>query len=269
MDVTQKIAALGESAQYDLCSACGAATRTRDDLGRWIYPAALPDGKRVRVLKVLMTNICEKNCYYCGVRASRDVPRTTFTPDELAQAFDRLFRADLVDGLFLSSGICAGADRAMERMLATVELLRVHYGFPGYVHLKLLPGSSDSHIERALQLAHRVSVNLEAPNADRLAAIAPRKDFYEELARPMRIAKKLIDDSGGRLAPAGQTTQFVVGASGEPDLEILSTTARLYHELDLRRAYFSAFQPVPGTPLDALESTPAWREHRLYQADWL
>jgi predicted DNA-binding helix-hairpin-helix protein len=112
-------------------------------------------------------------------------------------------------------------------------------------------------------------VNLEAPSPDRLAAIAPRKDFYEELARPMRIAKKLIDDSGGRLAPAGQTTQFVVGASGESDLELLSTTSRLYRELDVRRAYFSAFQPVPGTPLDGLESTPAWREHRLYQADWL
>jgi predicted DNA-binding helix-hairpin-helix protein len=263
------MAALGESAQYDLCSACGSATRTRDDLGRWIYPAALPDGKRVRVLKVLMTNVCEKNCYYCGVRASRDVPRTSFTPDELARGFDRLCRADLVDGLFLSSGICAGADPTMERMLATVELLRMHYGFTGYVHLKLLPGSSDAHIERALQLAHRVSVNLEAPSADRLATIAPRKDFYEELARPMRIAKKLIDDSGGRLAPAGQTTQFVVGASGEPDFEILATTARLYHEVDLRRAYFSAFQPVPGTPLDGTEPTPAWREHRLYQADWL
>ena len=269
MDVTEKIAALGESAQYDLCSACGAATRTRDDLGRWIYPAALPDGKRVRVLKVLMTNVCEKNCFYCGVRASRDVPRTSFTPDELARAFDRLNRADLVDGLFLSSGMCAGADHTMERMLATVELIRTTYSFSGYVHLKLLPGSSDAHIERALQLAHRVSVNLEAPSADRLATIAPRKDFYEELARPMRIAKRLIDQSVGRLAPAGQTTQFVVGASGEPDLEILATTARLYRELDLRRAYFSAFQPVPGTPLDRLEPTPAWREHRLYQADWL
>ena len=140
MDLTQKISALGESAQYDLCSACGAATRTRDDLGRWIYPAALPDGKRVRVLKVLMTNVCEKNCYYCGVRASRDVPRTSFTPDELARAFDRLCRADLVDGLFLSSGVCAGADHTMERMLATVELIRVQYGFAGSVHLKLLPG---------------------------------------------------------------------------------------------------------------------------------
>lgn len=269
MDVVKKIEALGESAQWDLCNACGAATRRRDDLGRWIYPAALPDGKRVRVLKVLLTNVCEKNCYYCAVRASRDVPRTSFTPEELAGAFDRLVRADLVDGLFLSSGVCAGAGSTMDRMIACVELVRSRYQFSGYIHLKLLPGVSEAHVERALHLAQRVSVNLEAPSAERLAAIAPRKDFFEELTGPMRLAKRLIDDSGGRLAPAGQTTQFVVGAAGEADREILDTTARLYREMDLRRAYFSAFQPVPGTPLDGLQPTPAWREHRLYQADWL
>jgi putative DNA modification/repair radical SAM protein len=269
MDVVNKINALGESAQYDLCNACGAATRERDDLGRWIYPAALPDGGRVRVLKVLMTNVCEKNCYYCAVRAGRDVPRTSFAPEELAAAFDRMHRADLVDGLFLSSGVCAGPANTMDRMIACVELVRKRYQFSGYVHLKLLPGASEAHIERAIQLAHRVSVNLEAPNAERLAVIAPRKDFFDELAQPMRVAKRLIDASGGRLAPAGQTTQFVVGAAGESDQEILSTTARLYAELGLKRAYFSAFQPVRGTPLDGLEPTPAWREHRLYQADWL
>jgi len=209
----------------------------------------------VRVLKVLQTNVCEKNCYYCAVRAGRDVPRTSFTPEELARAFDRLHRADLVDGLFLSSGVCAGADRTMDRMLACVELVRTQYGFSGYVHLKLLPGASEAHIERALQLAHRVSVNLEAPSAERLGVIAPYKDFYHELSQPMKVAKRLIDASGGRLAPAGQTTQFVVGAAGESDHEILSTTARLYEELNLKRAYFSAFQPVPGTPLDGCEAT--------------
>jgi predicted DNA-binding helix-hairpin-helix protein len=269
VDLLQKIEALGESAQYDLCNACGAAARARDDLGRWIYPAALPDGKRVRVLKVLMTNVCEKNCYYCAVRASRDVPRSSFQPEELARAFDRMRRADLVDGIFLSSAVCAGAGRTMDRMIACVELIRTKYQFPGYVHLKLLPGVSEAHVERAVQLAHRVSVNLEAPNPERLATIAPHKDFFHELTEPMRVAKRLIEASGGRLAPAGQTTQFVVGAAGEPDQEILSTTARLYRELDLKRAYFSAFQPVPGTPLDGSLPTPAWREHRLYQADWL
>jgi putative DNA modification/repair radical SAM protein len=269
MDIGDKLETLGESAQYDLCNACGAATRTRDDLGRWIYPTALPDGRQVRVLKVLLTNVCDRNCYYCSVRASRDVPRTSFTPEELARAFDRMHRADLVDGVFLSSAVCAGSEPTMDRMLACIELIRGKYEFSGYVHLKLLPGVSEAHIERALQLAHRVSVNLEAPSAERLATIAPRKDFFQELARPMRIAKRLIDASGGRLAPAGQSTQFVVGAAGEPDQEILSTAARLYRELSLRRTYYSAFQPVPGTPLDGVAPTPAWREHRLYQADWL
>ena len=269
MDVVDKLETLGESAQYDLCNTCGSASRARDDLGRWIYPAALPDGQRVRVLKVLLTNVCDKNCYYCSVRASRDVPRTSFGPEELARAFDRMYRADLVDGMFLSSAVCTGAERTMDRMIACVELIRTQYQFSGYIHLKLLPGVSEAHIERALQLAHRVSVNLEAPTAEHLAAIAPHKDFYEELAKPMRVAKRLIDASDGRLAPAGQTTQFVVGAARESDQQILSTTARLYRELDLRRTYFSAFQPVPGTPLDGMEPTPAWREHRLYQADWL
>jgi len=269
VDVEQKLTALGESAQYDLCNDCSSSARVRDDLGRWIYPAALPDGRRVRVLKVLLTNVCEKNCYYCCVCASRDVPRASIEPDDLARAFDRLHRADLVDGIFLSSAVCAGAVRTMDRMIDCVDMIRTRYQFQGYIHLKLLPGISEAQIERALQLAHRVSINLEAPSADRLGRIAPQKDFFEELARPMRIAKRLIDESGGRLAPAGQTTQFVVGAAGEPDQEILFTTARLYSNLDLRRAYFSAFQPVPGTPLDGMEPTPAWREHRLYQADWL
>jgi predicted DNA-binding helix-hairpin-helix protein len=154
-------------------------------------------------------------------------------------------------------------------MIACVELLRARYSFPGYIHLKLLPGASEAYIERAVQLAHRVSVNLEAPSAERLAAIAPHKSFSDELTQPMQVAKRLIDASGGLWAPAGQTTQFVVGAADEPDREILSTTARLYAELGLRRAYFSAFQPVAGTPLDGREPTPAWREHRRYQADWL
>jgi predicted DNA-binding helix-hairpin-helix protein len=269
LDIVQKIETLGQSAQYDLCNACGSASRKRDDLGRWIYPAALPDGGLVRVLKILMTNVCAKNCYYCGIRAGWDVPRTSFGPEELAQAFDRMYRADLVDGLFLSSGVGAGASQAMDRMIACVELLRTRYSFSGYVHLKMLPGVSEAHIERAVQLAHRVSVNLEAPNADRLGIIAPHKDFFDELSRPMRVAKRLIDASEGRVAPAGQTTQFVVGAAGEPDREILSTAAQLYSKLGLKRAYYSAFQPVRGTPLEGVPPVPAWREHRLYQADWL
>jgi predicted DNA-binding helix-hairpin-helix protein len=270
MDLMRKIETLGESAQHDLCGTCGSqASRRRDDLGRWIYPAALPDGKRVRLLKVLLTNVCEKDCFYCATRASRDIRRVSFAPEELARAFDQMHRAGLVDGIFLSSGVCAGSSHSMDRMIACIEQIRQVYGFQGYVHLKLLPGASEAHVERAVQLAHRVSVNLEAPNARRLAALAPHKQFDHDLAAPMRIAKRLRDASGGRLAPAGQTTQFVVGAAGESDHEILSTTVHLYRRLGLARAYYSAFRPVPGTPLENHPHTPAWREHRLYQADWL
>ena len=271
LDTFEKVEILGRSAQYDLCGeACGTdAARRKDDLGRWIYPAALPDGRRVAMLKVLLSNACQKDCYYCANRASRDLRRVSFAPEELARAFDQMHRKGLVKGLFLSSGVCGEAGRAMDQMIATVELVRKRYAFPGYIHLKILPGASFAHVERAVQLATRVSVNLEAPNAERLARIAPHKDFAASLLQPMHWAKGLIEAGGGRLVPAGQTTQFVVGAAGESDREILMTTARLYRGMGLARAYFSAFQPVADTPLEGHSPTPPLREHRLYQSDWL
>ncbi len=271
MDTFEKVEILGSSAQYDLCGeACGTdAARKKDDLGRWIYPAALPDGRRVALLKVLLSNACQKDCYYCANRASRDFRRVSFAPEELARAFDQMHRQGLVKGLFLSSGVCGEAGRTMDQMIATVELVRKRYAFSGYVHLKILPGATFAHVERAVQLATRVSVNLEAPNAERLARIAPRKDFAANLLQPMHWAKSLIEASGGRLVPAGQTTQFVVGAASESDREILMTTARLYRGMGLARAYFSAFQPVVDTPLEGHPPTPPLREHRLYQSDWL
>ncbi|MBC7250992.1 MAG: putative DNA modification/repair radical SAM protein [Anaerolineae bacterium] len=271
MNTLEKVEILGRSAQYDLCGeACGTeATRKRDDLGRWIYPAVLPDGQRVALLKVLLTNVCERNCAYCANRRSRDFRRVSFTPEELARTFEQMWRRGQVMGLFLSSGVCGHSGQAMDRMLATVEIIRQRLAFPGYIHLKILPGATQAHVERAMQLADRVSVNLEAPNPERLARIAPEKDFTTALLEPLRWVKRLREESGGRLAPAGPTTQFVVGAADEPDREILATADRLYRELNLTRAYFSAFQPVPDTPLADHPPTPLWREHRLYQSDWL
>lgn len=271
MDTFEKVEILGRSAQYDLCGeTCGTdAARKKDDLGRWIYPAVLPDGRRVAMLKILLSNACQKDCYYCANRASRDFRRVSFTPEELARAFDQMHRQGLVKGLFLSSGVCGDASRAMDQMIAAVELVRKRYAFPGYIHLKILPGASFAHVERAVQLASRVSVNLEAPNAERLARIAPGKDFAASLLQPMYWVRDLIEAGGGRLVSAGQTTQFVVGAADESDREILITTARLYKEIGLARAYFSAFQPVADTPLEDHSPTPALREHRLYQSDWL
>jgi len=265
----EKVEFLGQAARYDLCGACGPqAHRLRDDIGRWIYPAVLPDGKHVLLLKVLLTNACENDCLYCANRRGRDFRRLSFTPEELAWTFDQMRRRGLVQGLFLSSGVC-DATRTMDRMLAAVELIRRKYGFGGYIHLKILPGVSKAHVEQALRLASRVSVNLEAPNPRRLSLIAGNKDFEKDLLQPIRWIKELREARGGRLAPAGYTTQFVVGAAGESDWELLSTVWKLYRELGLSRAYFSAFQPIPDTPLEGHPPTPPLREHRLYQADFL
>ncbi len=269
-DARQKVEALGRAAQYDVCGeACGTdAARKRDELGRWIYPAVMPDGNKVALLKVLQTNACEKNCAYCVNRRGNDQRRTTFAPDELARLFDQMVQARLVQGIFLSSGICGSAGRMMDQMLATVEIIRRRYGFRGYVHLKLLPGATRDQVERAGQIANRVSVNLEVPNRERLAQIASAKN-PDDLLNPMRWASEFMRQNPGRWAPSGQTTQFVVGAADESDQEILTTVSHLYDRVNLHRAYFSAFQPVRGTPLESHPLTPAWREHRLYQCDHL
>lgn len=270
MDIQQKLDLLGSAAQADLaCGKCGEGqSRVRDDIGRWIYPAVHPDGRTVKMLKVLQTNACEKDCFYCATRRGRDLRRTTFQPDELAQTFDQIHRANLAEAIFISSGVTGGGTRTMERMLATAELLRGKYDFRGYLHLKLMPGAEPAAIEHALQLADRVSVNLEAPSSEYLAKLSSTKRYTEELLAPLQVAKQLIDTNPA-LAKKSMTTQFVVGAAGEQDREILARTTQLYRDLALARVYFSAFQPVADTPLDGHAPTPLVREHRLYQTDFL
>jgi predicted DNA-binding helix-hairpin-helix protein len=191
----------------------------------------------------------------------------TFAPEEMARIFVEMLRRGKVQGLFLSSGIAGGALRTMDRLLSTAEIVRNRYGFKGYLHLKIMPGAEHSQVEAAVRLADRVSLNLEAPSAPRLARIAGKKDFEDDLLGRMRWVKQLADY--GLSTPAGQTTQFVVGAADESDQELLTTTDGLYRQVGLRRAYFSAFQPVRGTPLEDHPPTPVLREHRLYQADFL
>lgn len=270
MDTQQKLDLLGAAAQADLaCGACGEGQkRTRDDVGRWIYPAVRPDGKTVKMLKILQTNACEKDCFYCPTRRGRNVERTTFKPDELAATFDQIHRANLAEAIFISSGVVGGGTRTMERMLATADLLRRKYEFRGYLHLKLMPGAESAAIEKALQLADRVSVNLEAPSSEYLSKLSSTKRYSEELLAPLQAAKKLIDNVPA-LREKTMTTQFVVGAAGESDREIVSRTAQLYHDLELARVYFSAFQPIENTPLENHAPTPLVREHRLYQTDFL
>jgi len=269
MDTIEKVQPLGEAARYDLCGACGESHRVKDEVGRWIYPAALPDGKTVKLLKILLTNACDNNCLYCFNRKDRDFPRTSFKPEELAYLFDQLYRAEMVQGLFLSSAVHGSPDRTMEQMIATAEILRRNYLYRGYIHLKIMPGASWGCVERATQVADRVSVNLEAPGQKWLRRLAPDKEL-DDLLAPLRWVRRLLEDGGERrVQRAGQTTQFVVGAAGEPDKEILQTTERLYREVKLARVYFSAFQPLPDTPLEDRPATPLLREHRLYQTDFL
>lgn len=238
-----------------------------------IHMAALPGGKRVPLLKSLLTSACERNCYYCPFRTGRDTRRVTFKPDELASLVVTLTQKKVIKGAFISSGIAGGGPRTQDRLIATAEILRRKYLYRGYLHLKLMPGAEEAQIERAMQLADRVSVNLEAPNPNRLSLLAPQKDLLEELFNPLRVVERIRKTQPSYQGWNGRwpssTTQFVVGAVGESDLELLQTVAYLYSKLHLARSYFSGFSPVRDTPFEDRTPTNPWREHRLYQASFL
>lgn len=239
------------------------------DLRPWLTNVIRSDGTRVPIVKTLMTSACEKDCYYCPTRRGRNsLRRETFKPDELAAGFDHIQRKGIAEGLFLSSGVIGGGTRTMDRMIAAVEILRRKYEFRGYVHLKLMPGAERAAVDRALQLADRVSVNLEAPNSERLAKLTGTKQFTDELLAPLRAAQATLR-AQPELARTSMTTQFVIGAADETDREILTTTTRLYSELALARVYYSAFRPIPDTPLENHAPTDPLREARLYQTDFL
>jgi predicted DNA-binding helix-hairpin-helix protein len=238
-----------------------------------VSEAVMPNGRRIRMLKTLLTSACEHNCYYCPFRAGRDFHRATLKPDEMAGVFMGMQAAGLVQGMFLSSGIAGGGVRTQDKILDTAEILRYKKGFQGYLHLKLMPGAEKAQVERAMQIADRVSINLEAPNALRLGGLAPRKTFLEELLQPLRWVQEIRQtqiaaNAWNRRWPSS-TTQFVVGAAGESDLELLKTTAYLYKTLGLKRAYYSPFRPISGTPLENLPPESNKREQRLYQASFL
>lgn len=239
------------------------------DLEPWLSSAIRSDGKKIAIVKTLMTSACEKDCYYCAIRRGRNrLRRETFKPEELAAGFNLIHQRGIAEGLFLSSGVVGGGTRTMEKTITTIEILRRQYEFRGYVHLKLMPGAERAAIKRALELADRVSINLEAPNAERLAKLTGTKQFTQELLAPLQTARALMREHPS-LARTSLVTQFVVGAADESDREILSIVARLYRELGLARVYYSAFHPVEDTPLENHPPTSPLRELRLYQADFL
>jgi putative DNA modification/repair radical SAM protein len=267
MEIQDRLETLVDAAQFDVCGYSGPRDISRAP-ARFIYRAALPGGGSICLFKVLLTNVCTNDCAYCVNQIGRDIRRTSFLPEELAKVFMQLYSKKMVQGLFLSSGIAGNASRTMESMIKTVEVLRHHYKFQGYIHLKILPGASFDYVAEGCRLANRVSVNIEAPTVEHLARLSSRKDLYQGILEPMRWVKKL-KAANERLVPSGQTTQFVVGAAGETDRDILHTSQALYNELELRRVYFSAFRPVRNSPLEGQRPTPPSREHRLYQTDWL
>ena len=298
MDTFEKLAALNqemkveraEDARLDSPPACPAFKPLAAQLQRPAKPssaggcedpaegfpitmAALPNGQRMPILKSLITSVCERNCNYCCFRAGRDFRRVTFKPEEMAGAVVRLTEKGLIRGAFISSGIAGGGMRTQDKLIAMAEHLRLKLHYKGYLHLKLMPGSEYDQVLRAMQLADRVSVNLEGPNTKRLSALAPQKVFLEELLQPLRwveqIRQKLPGWQGWNGRWPSSTTQFVVGAVGETDLELLSTTAYLNKNVRLARGYFSHFSPTPDTPFENLPACNPWREHRLYQASFL
>ena len=238
-----------------------------------IHMAALPGGRRVPMLKTMLTSACERNCNYCAFRSGRDFRRETFKPDEMAKTFMLMHQKGLVEGIFLSSGVAGGGVRTQDRLIATAELLRTKYHFKGYMHLKLMPGSEQDQVRQAMRFSDRVSINLEAPNNQRLSVLAPEKRFLDELLQPLRWVEEIRRNESTSQAWNGRwsssVTQFVVGGGEESDLELLTTSSYLIHQLKLGRVYYSRFKPVEDTPLANRSATNPWREHRLYQASFL
>lgn len=269
METLEKLKILASAAKYDVCAAtsCGSGSKSvSNPLPNVVCHSFLPDGRCVSLFKVLQTNACQKDCFYCANRVQRDIPRADFTPQELANLFMEFYRRNYVEGIFLSSGIRISASRTMEDLIKTAEILRFRFKFKGYIHLKILPGARFEYVERAVSLANRVSINIEAPTQNDLKKLSHLKNFQEEILTRMTWIKNL---SKKLELPAGQSTQFIVGAAKEQDASILKTTTNLYANAGLKRVYFSAFQPVQGTPLESSDPTPVLREHRLYQSDFL
>ncbi len=267
-----RMAVMGERKASPLQPPCGHPVAKAKN-NALAFHAKMPGGKTVALLKTLLTSACERDCFYCPFRAGRDFRRATLKPEEMANVFSELNRAGTVDGMFLSSGIAGGGARTQDRLLDSIDILRREHHFNGYVHLKIMPGAEKDQVFRAMQLADRVSINLEAPNAERLPKLAPHKIFFDELLQPLRWADEIRRAQspmmGWKEKWPSLVTQFVVGGAGESDLEILSTTAYLTKQLRLARAYYSAFRPVLNTPLENLPPENPMREYRLYQSSFL
>lgn len=297
MDVADKLEILADAAKYDVaCTSCGidrAAQKGKlgNTLAAGICHSFTADGRCITLLKVLLTNVCVYDCAYCVNRASNQVVRAAFTPRELAELTIGFYRRNYIEGLFLSSGVLRSPDYTSKLMVRTLSLLREEYGFRGYIHAKAVPGTSPDLLDQLGHLADRMSVNLELPSQRSLNLLAPQKSKQQLLAPMRQIKEGMAEDADTRavmrrnatylapsrpakkqraFAPAGQSTQMIIGASPESDFQILNLSAALYRNFSLKRVFFSAYLPVNDDGrLPATDAVQLNREHRLYQADWL
>jgi len=286
LTLDQKLAILSDAAKYDAsCASSGGQKRDSRDgkglgsvTGSGICHAYTPDGRCISLLKILMTNFCIYDCAYCVNRVSSNVQRARFSPEEVVTLTLEFYRRNYIEGLFLSSGIIRSPDETMTDMVRIARTLRQQHGFRGYIHLKTIPDAAPELIEEAGLYADRLSINVELPTDGAVKSYAPEKDPAQirkamadvRLSREARKERSFTGKRPPRFAPAGQSTQMIVGADGADDTTILGTSTRLYSSYRLKRVYYSAFSPIPDSSAALpLIKPPLMREHRLYQADWL
>lgn len=284
MEVRVKLAILADAAKYD--ASCASSGSKRANTGKGIGDtnkigichSYTPDGRCVSLLKILLTNYCLYDCQYCVNRVTSDVARARFTPEEVVDLTLQFYRRNYIEGLFLSSGVIRSVDYTMEQMIEVARSLREDHEYNGYIHLKAVPGASEELMALAGRYADRLSANIELPTQDDLNALAPEKKHaiieqaMEQIGQ--RVAEAKVERSKStlapRYAPAGQSTQMIVGATLATDATILTNASRLYDRYSLRRVYYSAYSPIPHGDLRLpIKSPPLVREHRLYQSDWL
>lgn len=278
MDTIEKLKILSEDSQYDLACACGTNKddrRRRGLDGKWLYPVTLPQGGYSILLKTLLSNACKNDCKYCPLRSDTNVRRCTLQPEEVASIFMEYLRRKKAFGLFLSSGVINNPDYTMDRINAVARLLRYRHDFRGYIHLKIIPGASDAAIEDSISLASAVSLNIETPGKKRFDVLSSKKDYTQDIIRPLKLLSKLTGQRS-KFSKVKCTTQFIVGASNETDSEIIDYMFGLYNRLNFNRVYFSAYQKGLGHPDIPGERQSLHgpekifiREHRLYQVDYL
>ena len=283
--VLEKLKILAESAKYDVSCASSGTSRSKKNgmigsaAGWGICHSFAEDGRCISLLKIMLTNSCMYDCAYCINRRSNDLPRATLSVTELVNLTIEFYRRNYIEGLFLSSGVVRSPDYTMERLVRAIKDLRLVHRFNGYIHMKSIPGASQELVHEAGLYADRLSVNIEIPNEQSLQVLAPEKDF-KSVFTPMRYIQQGVLQSAEerkrfrhapRFAPAGQSTQMIVGATADTDKDILRLSSALYQRPTMKRVYYSGFIPVNDydTRLPMLKQPPLVRENRLYQADWL